>query len=72
MSGSSKARWNAIDSPPSTTNARSTSIASSRSITSGGNGCSFGPAMRHRYATALAASTTSATEGNASFSRFAA
>src|SRR5206468_1610543 len=45
MSGSSKARWNAIESPPSTTNARNTSVASSRLITSGGNGCSLGPAM---------------------------
>src|SRR6185436_13354540 len=45
MSGSSKARWNAIESPPSTTKARSTSTASSRSMTSGGSGCSLGPAM---------------------------
>src|SRR3954466_9472723 len=45
MSGSSNARVNAIESPPSTTKARSTSVASSRPITSGGNGCSFGPAM---------------------------
>src|SRR4051812_32454011 len=45
MSGSSKARMKAIDSPPSTTNARSTSAASARPATSGGNGCSFGPAM---------------------------
>src|SRR5207245_378086 len=45
MSGSSKARWNAIESPPSTTNARNTSVASSRPMTSGGSGCSLGPAM---------------------------
>src|SRR3954452_4769697 len=45
MSGSSNARWNAIESPPSTTKARSTSTASSRPMTSGGNGCSLGPAM---------------------------
>src|SRR6185295_18769641 len=45
MSGSSNARWNAIESPPSTTKARSTSVASSRPITSGGSGCSLGPAI---------------------------
>src|SRR4029450_5317240 len=45
MSGSSNARWNAIESPPSTTKARSTSTASSRPMTSGGSGCSLGPAM---------------------------
>src|SRR5215216_2685289 len=45
MSGSSNARWNAIESPPSTTKARSTSTASSRPMTSGGNGCSLGPAI---------------------------
>src|ERR1700753_3067714 len=58
MSGSSNARVNAIESPPSTTKARSTSVASSRPMTSGGNGCSLGPGMRHREQTALAASTT--------------
>lgn len=45
MSGSSKARWNAIDSPPSSTNTRRISTASSRVMTSGGSGCSLGPAM---------------------------
>src|SRR6202047_78495 len=45
MSGSSNARVNAIESPPSTTNARNTSVASSRPMTSGGNGCSLGFAM---------------------------
>src|SRR5450756_773136 len=45
MSGSSKARVNAIESPPSTTKARNTSTASSRPMTSGGKGCSLGPAM---------------------------
>src|SRR4051812_12635939 len=45
MSGSSNARVNAIESPPSTTNARNTSVASSRAMTSGGRGCSLGPAI---------------------------
>src|SRR6185436_16676510 len=45
ISGSSNARWNAIESPPSTTNASRTSVASSRPMTSGGSGCSLGPAM---------------------------
>src|SRR6478735_10614998 len=45
MSGSSNARVNAIANPPSSTNARNTSVASSRPMTSGGSGCSFGPAM---------------------------
>src|ERR1700730_9637109 len=53
MSGSSNARVNAIESPPSTTKGRSTSVASSRPMTSGGKGCSLGPLVVPAMASAI-------------------